>query len=137
MKCLALFVLVLGMLSGCANSTGDVDPTIASVERFVGKRLKDPTTAIYSDIRVHPDPAFFVACGEVNAKNSFGAYEGNTFFVKYTGLGVRFAQPDDRASLRECCDVLMAYDTGAKGDVEEAPGFERTCGRLDFFSTLR
>lgn len=45
---------------------------------ILGGLLKDPYSARYSDVKVD---GLFV-CGRVNAKNSFGAYEGSKrFFV--------------------------------------------------------
>lgn len=129
MKYALLFALPL--LASCTDSGAE------QVKRIVGQRLKDPESAIFSGIRLHPNPSYTVACGTVNAKNSFGAYEGETSFIKYTGIGVRFEQPDDKAPLSSCCDVLMTYTPAPGSDVEDAPGYAETCGRLDLFGTLR
>lgn len=125
------FVLLAAVvLAGCSSPT-------KPIEDFVGQRLKDPDSAKYSNIRWHREAYFAVACGTVNAKNSFGAYEGPVDFIKYTGFGVRFAKPDDPVSLNECCDVLLAFDPAKGGGVEQAPGFAKTCGRLDLLNTLQ
>lgn len=130
-----IMIAVFVVLTGCADSV--TERSTEDVERIVGQRLKDPTSAIFTNIRMHDSPVYPVACGEVNAKNSFGAYEGATYFIKYTGIGVRFARDDDPVALGDCCDVLLAYDPEKGSDVEDAPGFQQTCGRLDLFGTLR
>jgi hypothetical protein len=38
--------------------------------------LKDPSSAQYRNVMAVNDVQFYVFCGEVNAKNSFGAYTG-------------------------------------------------------------
>jgi hypothetical protein len=105
-------------------------------ERLVGQRLKDPDSAIYSDIRWNHQPTNPISCGTVNAKNSFGAYEGATEFILYRGL-VRFAKDDDPVTLSACCDVLMTFDPDKVRNVANTPGYSRTCGRLDLLNTLR
>lgn len=129
MKRLLTF-LALALLVGCR------DPIQTQIKTLVGQRLKDPASAVYSDVRVHPDRHLAVACGKVNAKNSFGAYEGDKMFILYSGL-VRFEQPDDNASLSECCDVLMANTPPTLIEFESAPNYSKTCGRLRFLETLR
>lgn len=131
MKRFAVFCLIPALLVGCGKSREDW------VQEIVGKRLKDPASAQYSDIRIHPSPTWAVACGKVNAKNSFGAYEGPVGFIKFTGIGVRFEQPGDQVALSDCCDVLMAYTPTPYGDVEKSPGYAKTCGRLQLLETLR
>ena len=134
MNRLAVIGVIVTAIAGCSSPESRITKQI---QEFVGKRLKDPDSAKYSDIRWHRSPYWAVACGTVNAKNSFGAYEGPVSFIKYSGFGVRFAQPDDTASLSECCDVLLAFEPGEDRDVENAPGYAKTCGRLDLLNTLR
>lgn len=47
---------------------------IDDAKAAVTAKLKDPQSALFSDVRVSSDPN--VVCGKVNAKNSFGGYVG-------------------------------------------------------------
>lgn len=121
---------VVTFLAGCGESGTQ------AAKRLVGQRLKDPESAIYTDVRWNNQPTNPIACGKVNAKNSFGAYEGVTEFIEYHGL-VRFAKDDDPVTLSACCDVLMSFDPDKVGRVEKTPGYSSTCARLDLMDTLR
>lgn len=45
-------------------------------------RLKDPESARFSDVMVtRSDKGVLTACGQVNAKNSYGGYVGSTRFI--------------------------------------------------------
>lgn len=48
----------------------------------VRSRLKDPASAVFSELRILGNER---VCGYVNAKNSFGGYTGNTRFVSFYG----------------------------------------------------
>jgi len=58
---------------------------IAEAETWVRARLKDPYSAVFSDVRVVGRAPLQRVCGQVNAKNSFGAYEGEERFTAMTG----------------------------------------------------
>lgn len=75
----------------------------ASAIEEVKKSLKDPFTAQFRNVEIIDD----LVCGQVNARNSFGAYVGWEHFAVY------FA-PDDRASVyqgehaaRSCQDARL------------------------------
>lgn len=69
MKRLVIATVGLG-LAGCGNT--------GPAKEAVGDQLKDPSSAQFKEVRRTDG----VVCGEVNAKNSFGAYEGfRRFFV--------------------------------------------------------
>lgn len=58
--------------------------TEAEVERLreaLDNRLKDPGSAQLRDVAILDSPGMQWACGQVNAKNSFGGYVGYTAFV--------------------------------------------------------
>lgn len=56
--------------------------TIVAAKRAVRNSLKDPETAQFKDVYANYTEEFgVVACGRVNAKNSFGAYGGFKRFV--------------------------------------------------------
>ncbi|WP_349985831.1 hypothetical protein ABRP17_009660 [Stenotrophomonas sp. WHRI 8082] len=56
--------------------------TIVPAERAVRRELKDPDSAQFKDVRANYTEEFgLVACGRVNAKNSYGGYMGSRRFV--------------------------------------------------------
>lgn len=60
-------------------------PTVADVKSLVAAHLKDPGSAQYSGIKLLHDERVKNGpvnsfCGYVNAKNSYGGYEGKSFF---------------------------------------------------------
>jgi hypothetical protein len=125
-----LGVAVTALIASCGESSTE------ATKRLVGRRLKDPGSAIYADIRWNHQQTNPIACGTVNAKNSFGAYEGATEFIEYHGL-VRFAKEDDPVTLNACCDVLMSFDPDTVKNIDDTPGYRRTCARLDLMNTLQ
>ncbi|WP_323615253.1 hypothetical protein [Pseudomonas putida] len=71
MKRLALVVLAGIILAGCGNS--DID----RAHQAVGELFNDPASAQYRNDRAVKGGV----CGEVNAKNAFGAYVGFTAYA--------------------------------------------------------
>lgn len=47
----------------------------------VRESLRDPESAQFRNLRVKEKPSGAIVCGEVNAKNGFGGYEGFERFV--------------------------------------------------------
>ena len=78
------------VLAGCSPS----DSALLDVaQRAVSAELKDPGSAQFSNgyIVDFPDPSteytkLKYACGEVNAKNSFGAYTGAVRYAVFLGI---------------------------------------------------
>lgn len=101
MKKFVLPVLFAAGLSGCQFIPGTEANAIAQAKAAVSEKLKDPTSALFSDIKVVSGGV----CGQVNGKNSYGAYEGNTGFVWKLGT-VYIEDPaageDVSASLEQC-----------------------------------
>lgn len=54
---------------------------IAQVKRNIANGLKDPDSAKFRDVTLRPFAKGHVVCGQVNAKNSYGAYVGFVPFV--------------------------------------------------------
>lgn len=54
---------------------------VARVKRGVSRRMKDPDSVKFRDIVLRPYAKGHVLCGQVNAKNSYGAYAGFSQFV--------------------------------------------------------
>ncbi len=56
--------------------------TITAAQKAVRREFKDPDSAQFKDVFANYTEAYgVVACGYVNAKNSFGAYTGYKAFV--------------------------------------------------------
>lgn len=60
------------LLNGCNAPQNDPD-----LQRELSGQLKDPSSVQYQHVVENPQ----VICGELNAKNGFGAYEGFEAFV--------------------------------------------------------
>ncbi|AZV00286.1 peptidoglycan-binding protein [Paracoccus kondratievae] len=66
---------------------------IQAVKDAVGDGLKDPFSAQYRNFRILPSGRI---CGEVNAKNTYGAYVGWTTFITHGGplkIGGSYSRP--------------------------------------------
>jgi hypothetical protein len=59
------------------------------------EKLKDPDSAEFRDVRFYSGAGVPVACGEVNAKNGFGGYNG---FERFVALGPEGAFLDSEVS---------------------------------------
>lgn len=76
----------LGLIAGSAILTyfalgiGIFEPGHSHIEEAVAAELRDPSSAQFRNIMEGTE----TACGEVNAKNAFGAYTG---FRKFTYRG--------------------------------------------------
>lgn len=90
---LAVIVALIG-LSGCVSSIPQGAPVTltddmrAAVEAGVKRRLKDPNSAMFDRIQASRiNENAYNVCGFVNAKNSFGGYNGHAPFygVLYKG----------------------------------------------------
>lgn len=99
-----LSIALLGLVSGC----GPTDSELTRLARTsVQKQLKDPDSAKFGEITL-VTPAqqsttyqsIKVACGSVNAKNSYGGYEGVVRFTVFLGV-------PNGASKHEVVDVRI------------------------------
>ena len=77
------FVFIISGLTGCsATAPSDPDEKFAEqVQADVRHSLKDPDSAQFEDIKAFAKEK--VACGKVNAKNSYGGYVGMDDFSYY------------------------------------------------------
>lgn len=57
------------------------DKTITEIKKFISDSLKDPSSAQFKNFRLVDFAGGKLACGELNGKNSYGAYTGFTPFV--------------------------------------------------------
>ena len=94
-------LLLAAGVTGCQFIPGTESHTVAKAKSAVAAKLKDPTSAQFSDIKVVEGGV----CGQVNGKNSYGAYEGNTGFVWSVGrahIEDVSATPDVNSQLEQC-----------------------------------
>lgn len=74
--------------------------------------LKDPESARFGSVFVYRRGTGFVACGNVNAKNSFGGYTGDTPFISRG-----FADATLVLSAENANNFRRAFETLCKGKV--------------------
>lgn len=113
----------------------------------VGDQLKDPMSAIYSGVeRVPRADGAKVACGWVNAKNSFGGYSGKQRFAAinyHSDLPLVTLGEQQGAAIEKTCAPQTEVDLvierarqklQAKFDEEDArdPDVDALCSRMDF-----
>lgn len=58
-----------------------VDQAINDVKQAIADGMKDPDSAKFRNVRIKPYHGGQIACGEVNSKNSYGAYVGYQRFA--------------------------------------------------------
>lgn len=76
--CGILTLAVIGSMADTKPTPADeYRAVITAMKRQVGARLKDSVSARWGDVW---SPDTMVVCGYVNAKNSFGAYDGDQLF---------------------------------------------------------
>lgn len=61
------------------------EESLEQIKRGVAQDLKDPSSAEIRDVKVVEGPGGRFLCGEVNGKNSYGAYAG---FVPFRSFGM-------------------------------------------------
>ncbi len=75
------------------------DEIIAKATEMAKNRLKDPFSAQFRHLSVVRKPDQVYVCGEVNSKNSYGAYGGFTSFIASPFPGVMHLGSDTAGSL--------------------------------------
>lgn len=85
LKILNITVVIFGtsLVAACGNQTTDMESRLALVKQSVTYDMKDPSSADYRNIKVfnNTEVRKALVCGEVNSKNSFGAYVGFKRFI--------------------------------------------------------
>jgi len=77
-------IIPLMTLTACTVTEPTPDEAFAQrVEADVRRSLKDPDSAKFEDVKAYAKEQ--VACGKVNAKNSYGGYTGAEDFSYYRG----------------------------------------------------
>ena len=82
--------------------------TVAMGKAKVREVLKDPESARFGEVWAAGDSQY-VACGYVNARNSFGGYTGEELFVATVGGAFLKSQLDEaRGEARKTARMLLA-----------------------------
>lgn len=106
-------IVSLVMCSGCNSSDAKA---IAKVESAILEQLRDPSSAIFSNVRVVGGG---VVCGEVNSKNGFGGYVGRQRFlgsVTGTTASAQIFNAESDKGGPTLCDI---YDEAASANEAE------------------
>jgi hypothetical protein len=78
--------------------------TIVAAKRAVTNSLKDPESAEFKNVYAnYTDGYGVVACGYVNAKNSFGGYTGYKAFVSSGQSVIMEGQDDIKSAWAAAC----------------------------------
>lgn len=97
----------LGGLIVVAMVAAGCDSRIARSEDGVRALLKDPSSAKFGKTKAYGPKENFVACGTVNAKNSFGGYVGDRpFMVRNTAIYI--GDDETSGSIMACCSGIIA-----------------------------
>ncbi|KGP00574.1 hypothetical protein JT27_15785 [Alcaligenes faecalis] len=104
------FTVVTGSVSAQTDITPASEADIAGIRVAMEKELKDASSARFADVIMIPgEESTSTFCGNVNSKNSYGAYEGYTPF-----MGMRFFRDDGKhiyfivgisSSSRKVCEL--------------------------------
>lgn len=78
--------------------------TIVAAKKAASAQFKDPNSAQFKDVYANYTDAYdVVACGYVNAKNSFGAYTGYKAFVSSGKSVILEGRDNIKAAWRDAC----------------------------------
>lgn len=85
------------------------DPRPEQIREWVRAALKDPESARFGEeLLLSGSGMNMIACGTVNAKNSFGGYIGETNFMVYDGKLFLASDRDTDLATVLCCTALYA-----------------------------
>lgn len=77
--------------SAMSSETIEDEGILQEIRAKVAEQLKDPASAQFRKIRLQKGPSGDFVCGEVNGKNSYGAYAGYTPFFSLGAFSGHFA----------------------------------------------
>ncbi len=121
MKKLAIVVLAAITLAGCNPSGSDA---VRVAKKEISSGLKDPDSVQFRDVFFHPDieqpksGASGYVCGQLNAKNSYGAYIGFERFYIHISAKAKWLMPL----------LGISYDVGDAGMIDDG---DKVQTRLD------
>lgn len=98
-------ILAALALAACSGNGQSDSMLIVTAQDEVRARLRDPSSAEFSDMRVVRNGEAIVVCGTVNARNGFGGMSGPQRFISgaVTGLESDFAPGEFAVSWAELC----------------------------------
>jgi hypothetical protein len=114
-KTLACVVFVLMSSSVIAAAPNKkMKAKIAEIKQTVTANFKDPDSAKFRGLLVFgADPeSIITACGEVNAKNSYGAYVG---YKKFFTIGTDFATVENEDNAEAVLTMIERHCNGEDG----------------------
>lgn len=97
--------MALLALTACSSDGPSDSAFIVAAQEEVRGRLRDPSSAEFSDMRVVRKGEATVVCGTVNARNGFGGMAGPQRFISgaVTGLESDFAPGEFEVSWSKLC----------------------------------
>jgi hypothetical protein len=100
------FAQKLADQSGQGINPAVLDAAMASA----AYELKDPTSALFRNVRKGTDKFSHMICGEINGKNSFGAYAGySPFYYSSTTKNSTVLSSDEIPELRKLKNLPMEW----------------------------
>lgn len=129
MSLVVIAAVAMAMSSGCGKMAEH------QAKQWVAGMMKDPDSAQFDAVKTIGEGRDMLACGKVNAKNSYGGYSGFKSFMLYErNVYVANDEMQD-LSIRMCCNWL--YDAGKAGakavSVEE---HKKMCGDIGYGNFL-
>ena len=90
---LLVMLLIASTLGACRKSdkesASEWDPRIIKAgQDYVRHRLRDPESAVFTNMKVNNREVIPVVCGEVNARNGFGGMAGRERFIVGEKVGL-------------------------------------------------
>lgn len=119
----------LALVAGCGKVAEH------QAKKWVAGMMKDPASAQFDAVKTLGEGRDMLACGKVNAKNSYGGYGGFKSFMVYDHQVYVAEDEMQDISIRMCCNWL--YDAGKAG--AKAVGVEehkKMCGNIGFGNFL-
>ena len=96
----AVLIACLLALTGC-------DQRRQQVESAIRAQLKDPESAMFGeDFSVYGPRENILACGTVNARNSYGGYVGETPYMVWAGK-IYIGTDETSLAIMNCCALVM------------------------------
>ena len=110
------------ILAGC---TTPEEKLIATAQAAVASKLRDPTSPLFTNVTATENG--LEVCGQVNAKNGFGAYAGKDRFIYNTATGAEIEPSENQPAGKL---IVCAFDNNyraCKGEV--VPSYLEACGQ--------
>jgi hypothetical protein len=120
------------LLAGCSKPEHDSD-----LQNALSIELKDPSSSQFQNVTENPQ----LICGELNAKNSYGAYEGFKAFVFERASKTLWVADGDQANnhYKQFLDIMDKCENGSDlfmHQVERAnKAFSSGSGSIDMNAT--